>query len=78
MSRCDTLRGTPFPGYAIARVRGAIFNEVQQFNAGRGEYDAGPARERLQSVRRGQPAEDASPVDQLVNDIAGVACLERG
>lgn len=63
---------------AGARVRGAIFNEVQQFNAGRGEYDAGPARERLQSVRRGQPAEDASPLDQLVNDIAGVACLERG
>lgn len=72
MSRFDPARGIPFPGYAIARVRGAIFNEVRQFSAGRGEHDAGPARERLQSVRRGQPVEDASPLDQLVNDIVGL------
>lgn len=72
MSRFDPARGIPFAGYAIARVRGAIFNEVRQFSAGHGENDAAIARERLQSVRRRPPTDEASPLDQLIDDIVGL------
>lgn len=72
MSRFDPARGIPFAGYAISRVRGAVFNEVRQFSAGRVSPEGAVFRERLQSVRGGQQADDDSPLDQLVDEIVGL------
>jgi RNA polymerase sigma factor for flagellar operon FliA len=72
MTRFDPSRGIPFPGYAIARVRGAIFNEVRQFSAGRDEHPGARVVERLQSMRRRPPGDEVGPLEQLVEDIVGL------
>jgi RNA polymerase sigma factor for flagellar operon FliA len=72
MSRFDPARGIPFAGYAISRVRGAVFNEVRQFSAGRVSAESAVSRERLQSLRGAQQADGGSPLDQLVDEIVGL------
>lgn len=73
IARFDPTRGIPFPGYAVARIRGAVFNEIRHFNKGP-ERPAGELRqhERLQSLRQ-RPAE-AEPglLDQVIDDIVGL------
>lgn len=73
IARFDPMRGIPFPGYAVARVRGAVFNEIRHFNDAP-ERPGGERLqlERLQSLRRGPGEAEPGLLDQLVDDIVGL------
>lgn len=78
LSRFDPGRGIPFEGYAMARVRGAVFNEVRHCSPGReSSFALISTRERLQSVRAHAQEDEEGVLDQVVGDIVvlGLAFL---
>ena len=73
LARFDPGRGIPFEGYAMPRVRGAVFNEVRLCSPGRESADAvAHTRERLQSVRAYAREEEGDLLDQVVGDIVAL------
>lgn len=73
LPRFDPARGIPFEGYALARVRGAVFNEVRRCSPGRESTEAvNSTRERLQSMRARPAEEQGDLLDQVVGDIVAL------
>lgn len=60
--RFDGSRGVPFGGYAKARVRGAMLDELRRHDT--------VSRERRQRIREGSDDESAMPVPRLVSEEA--------
>ncbi|MBN7836269.1 sigma-70 family RNA polymerase sigma factor [Stenotrophomonas maltophilia] len=73
LPRFDPGRGIPFEGFAMARVRGAVFNEVRQCSPSReSSFAVIRTRERLQSVRAHAEGEEGDVLDQVVGDIVAL------
>lgn len=73
IARFDPERGIPFAGYAVARVRGAVFNAVRQFSDVPSHVEAADdQQDRLQSIRGLSVGDELTLLDQLVDDIVGL------
>ncbi|PWB29829.1 hypothetical protein DCO49_00220 [Stenotrophomonas sp. SPM] len=73
MSRFNPERGIPFAGYAIARVRGAVFNAVRESTRHPSGAEATErTHERLHSVRTRAMDDSDSLFDQVVDDIVAL------